>query len=851
MKKIVVFLLLGFASFALIAGNSSHAEDELVDLYPYDQQACLEGTNECTQTKVGTSNWTMEFAGHRYHFVRGAARYVKDFEDDNSDGEISVDEMPLLQWNAFAGLIMNDSDQAIILQTNSNRTDLTSVFHAKYSYFDETGTLVMFEDFLSTYYIHNDGTTEAPDWRLATQAEADAFDAAGEDADTLTPNTRNTQIRMALDDVDTDGYVLEPLSYQKWTNADVDTTTQTDPEDWSTIINGDGVVYDGNPVNVYIPSGWTVVSWGTNDRGTANPTTTQYIFDMTEFIQDETLAPAEFIYTPQPASFYGISALDDDGATAGVNIVVEYNGTITVADLSTYLDAEDALQEVSAAWINMFDTEGNIINSSDKLNYSLTISQDGTDLETIDFTYDSGTDSYTASAEVTVIDTSEFGAGYTATWMTTTPEGDETTATADIVIGVMPPKFAGVEDRFVNQSVFVDLLEGITADDGYGNDKTDSIEVSYPASLNPYNPFPGEYQIDLEFTHHVFIPGVNPFIDLNGTQFEFDGSLNEQTTNFRYEVIVYTDVTNFKTSSFGWSSSGVYIEVGGDGKVIRTIDRHNWDLVDENGLNTPANASGIWDSWLANLTLEQDGYLIAVGWGMGDVYTAAKALAFDEPVSFDLTYIADFNYDIVTTDSYMLTVDDMTAPILMVVNENYSFYAGEYDNVNDAILANVVAYDFTDAQDDLVKYVSNNGGLNLTTPGTYTVEVTVEDVAGHTDVQSFDIVVKEAMLTEADIEALIEDNTLSAADIQALIDASVFTEADIVALIEANVLSDEDVQVLIDAGVITEAQIQALIDASLPEDTGCGSAINGTSAIFATFSILLGAAAIFFIRKRR
>jgi hypothetical protein len=236
---------------------------------------------------------------------------------------------------------------------------------------------------------------------------------------------------------------------------------------------------------------------------------------------------------------------------------------------------------------------------------------------------------------------------------------------------------------------------------------------------------------------------------------------------------------------------------------------------------------------------------------MGDVYTAAKALAFDEPVSFDLTYIEDFNYDIVTEDSYILTVDDMTAPILMVVNENYAIYAGEYDSVNDAILANVVAYDFTDAQDDLVKYVSNNGGLNLTTPGTYTVEVTVEDVAGHTDVQSFDIVVKEAMLTEADVEALIEDNTLSAADVQALIEAEVFTEADIVALIEANVLSEEDVQDLIDAGVITEAQIQALIDASLPEDTGCGSAITGTSAIFATFSILLGAAAIFFIRKRR
>jgi len=841
MKKIVVFLLLGFASFALLAGNSSHAEGELVDLYPYDQQACLEGTNECTQTKLGSSHWTMEYAGHRYHFVRGAARYVTEFEDDNSNGFISALEIGALSWNAFAGLTINDTDQQVILETANARTDLTSVVHRKYSYFDELGQLQMFEDHISVYYIHNDGTTEAPDWRLATEAEATAYDTAVASGDPLvdTPNTRLTHIRMALDDVDTDGYVIEPLKYLTWTNADVDTAVETDPEDWSTIINGDGVLFNGNPNFVVIPAGWTVVSWGTLDRGTANPLTTAYIEDMPEFMLDSALDPMAVMYDPQPAMFSGVSALDDDAVSAGVNIVVEYNGTF---------DLDPA---VSASWVNMFNTEGKIINATEKLDYSVTISQDGTDLETIDFTYDLGTDSYTASAAVTMVDTSEFGAGYTATWMTTTPEGDETTAVADIVIGVMPPKFAGVEDRFIDQNVFVDLLEGITADDGYGNDKTASIEVTYPSSLNPYNPFPGEYQIDLEFTHHVFIPGVNPFIDLNGTQFEFDGSLNEQTTNFRYEVIVYTDVTNFKTSSFGWSSSGVYIEVGGDGNVIRTIDRHNWDLVDENGLNTPANASGIWDSWLANLTLEQDGYLIAVGWGMGDVYTAAKALAFGDPVSYDLTFIEDFNYDIVTTDSYVLTVDDMTAPILMVVNENYSIYAGEYDNVNQAILANVVAYDFTDAQSDLVKYVSNNGGLDLTTPGTYTVEVTVEDVAGHTDVQSFDVVVKEAMLTEADVEALIEDNTLSAADVQALIEAEVFTEADIVALIEANVLSEEDVQDLVDAGVITEARIQELIDASLPEDTGCGSAINGTSAIFATFSILLGAAAIFFIRKRR
>src|SRR5690554_2706099 len=231
MKKIVVFLLLGFASFALIAGNSSYAADELVDLYPYDQQACLEAANECQYNKVGSSHWTMEYAGHRYHFVKGAVRYAKDFEDDDSDGCISSAEMGELSWNAFASLIINDTAQTAILETANARTDLTSVVHRKYTYFDELGQLQMFEDHISTFYITDDNPTGEADWRLATEAEITAYDAA-EDPAVDTPNTLLTHIRMALDETDSDGYVIEPLGYLKWTNADVDTATAP-VEDWS------------------------------------------------------------------------------------------------------------------------------------------------------------------------------------------------------------------------------------------------------------------------------------------------------------------------------------------------------------------------------------------------------------------------------------------------------------------------------------------------------------------------------------------------------------------------------------------------------------------------------------------
>ncbi|BCR36829.1 hypothetical protein [Mariniplasma anaerobium] len=821
MKKLVVFLLLGFASFALIAGNSSYAADELVDLYPYDQQACLEGTNECTFTKLGSSHWTMEFAGYRYHFVRGADRYVKDFEDDNSNGIITSDEMGTLSWNAFAGLIINDTDADVILGTSNARTDLTSVVHRKYSYFDETGQLAMFEDHISTYYIFNDGTALAPDWRLATEAEATAYDAADPKPET----TRLTHIRMALDTVDTDGYVIEPIGYLKWTNADVDTAVDTDPENWSTIINGDGVIYDGNPNYVTVKAGWTVVSWGTLDRGTSNPATTAYIQDMPEFMLDDTLDPMVTMYEEQPAMFAGITALDNDLVTAGVNIVVDYNGTFDLDPM------------VTASWVDMFDDQGMIINATEKIDYAVTISQDGTDLETIDFTYDSVTDMYTASAAVTAIDSSMFGAGYKATWMATTPEGVAQEVSADIVIGVMPPTFSGVEDRFVDQNVFVDVLKGITADDGYGNDKTMDIEVSYPSSLNPYAPFPGEYTIDLEFTHNVFFPGTDTSYTLDGTEYVSELTVNQVVTNFASLISVYTDVTNLKTSSFGWSSAGVVIEVAGDGTIIQTINRRTWDLVNETyTADAPGDGSGVFTDWIANMTLEENGFVIVIGVSTAN-YTLARGLNFGDSVAFNNESIPDFSYDIVTEASYVLTVDDMTAPIAIVVNDNYSFYSGEYSNVNNAILANVVAYDFTDSQDNLVKYVSNNGGLNIFLAGTYTVEVTVEDLAGHTAVVEFDVVVMKAIATKADIDAKIDEALAN--EIQALIDANVLTEADIQALIDANVLTEAAVQTLIDASV-----------EAIPE-TGCGSAINGTSAIFITFSLVLGASAIFFFRRRR
>lgn len=818
MKKIVVLVLLAFASFLLLAGNRTYAADDVVDVYPYGEIACLEGASECTGTKVGSDHWNFTYAGYRYHAVRGSVRYVSEFTDDNLDGKFDLLEVSGLSWTSFGSPVINNTDETAVLYAGDGAVLRSQVYsgsrHDVYMHFDEAGVLQMFEATVETFHITNIGTVEAPEWRLATQAEMDAFDAATDPA-TETPLTIRDNIRMKLDATDDKGYVLERLQYTLLITDDVDPLTAP-VSSWSSII-------DGNPVDVTIPAGWTVLSFAYLDR--TKPDSAAFINAAPYYMVGDEADSMIPMYMEQPATFTGITALDDDLVSDGVNIVVDYNGEFDLDPM------------VMASWVDMFDDEDMIINATEYIDYSVVISQDGTDLETIDFTYDAVAEEYTASAAVTVVDSSMFGSVYTATWMTTTPEGVEQEVEADIVIGVMPPKFAGVEDRFANQSEPIDLLEGITADDGYGNDKTADIEVSHPAGLNIYNPFPGEYQIDLEFTHHVHFDGVDPFVDENGTitPFSLENDYNPDITGYsaRATLAVWDDNTAFKDVAVGSGWGVIFVYVDDQGLMSESFNRYTWEFKDSTGSSVGDQTT--FDAWYAALTIGEGEYVLTA---YGSVATARLGLLDSgDPVTVSLGE-AEFNYDIVTEASYMLTVDDMTAPIAMVVNENYSIYAGQYTNINNAILANVIAYDFTDAQEDLVLFVSDNGGLNVSTPGTYTVEVTVEDEAGHTDVVTFDVMVMAALITQADIDDAIDDALAN--EIQALIDANVLTEADVEALIED--------------GTLSETAIQALIDAALPEevpDTGCGSAINGTSAIFITFSLVLGASAIFFFRRRR
>lgn len=801
MKKLVMLVLLAFSVVMTSLGTQA-AEGDPIVLYPYDQEACLTTVGTCVGTKVGDSHWDVTYNGYIYNVIRNSTRYVSEYHDDNSDGFYSdVNEVTAISYSAFAALTINDTDEAYIISTANTRATYTSnVVHRIYSYFDADGKLQMFEDHIHTYYIFNDGTPEAPDWRLATQAESDAYDVA----DPKPANTRLTHIRMKLDSTDTDGYKIEPLKYLGWTNADVDTTTELDVENWSTIVTG-------NPNFITIPAGWSVLSFGANDRGSyVKPL--GFIQSMPEAMIDSTVVNATIEYDPQAAAFEGISALDDDGSTPGVNVVVDYQS------------AFDLSNTVSASWLNMFDEAGTIINSTEKLSYKVEISQDDVLLETIDFVYDETLDTYTPSAAVTSIDSSEFGAGYKAKYIVTNPEDMVTEVEIDIVVGVMPPKYMGVEDRFHDENTYIDLMEGITADDGYGNDITNTIEVSYPQGFNFYNPKAGVYQIDLTFTHHVHIPGIadTPAQATYGGQSFNITKENVVVTNFGPEVALFTDVTNFKTSTFSWGSAGVIIEVAGDGTIIRTINRRTWDLQDVNGLNTPANASGMFDAWKTALTLEEGGFIVVAGVGTGAAYTTAQTLVYGNPVtkSAFVAGIPDFDTDIVKETSYTLTVDDKTAPQLVVVNPNFSFETGDFSSVNNAILSNVVAIDNYDTRNDIAIFVASNGGLSTTVPGTYSVTVSAEDRAGNVTTVDFDIVVVEKEVTEEKVDDKIDEKVTEA-------------EQDLLDYVNENTLTLEEIQALI----------------ANKEDIK-GTSLGVTVAISLASSMIAFALAFFLLKKR-
>ncbi len=822
MKKLLAIFM--FTALLVFGYASSVQAEGEIDIFPYDLESCL--IPEDCPLQIGDSNWDAVYNGYRYHIPGGQARYAVDFDDDNSDGFITADEMPTNSWDSFGGLIINDTASEVVIKTmNTTRSDLTGAFHGIWAYFDETGELQMFEAFVTfQFMIFNDGTSEAPDWRLATQAEIDDYEAADPKPDT----TKLSYIRIALDDTDSDGYVVEPIGYLSWVKEGIDTSSAPVAE-WSDILADD-------PNNVTIPAGWSTVSFGTLERNGSNQKSIDFIKTLPYALAAGDTAPAVIEYTDQPGWFSGLVGYDADPVTPGVNMIVDYNSTF---DLPT---------DIHAQWLKMFDTSGNIINDLENLDYSVEISDESGVLETIDFTWD-GTE-YSASAALTSLDTSVFGSGVIAKYMFTTPSGDLTEVMVDIAVGVLPPKFIGVEDVYINEKTYVDLLDGITADDGYGNPVTNTVEITKPDNLNTYSPEPGEYMIDLLFTVEVLIPGVDSSVTIDGTTTDWDDAFLDSSTSLlssSAEYHIFTDET--MVHDVAWGFGTVLVLVGADGLVDAVYDRYTWDVTDETGEWNDGGST--FETWKASVVIEDGGFVIG-SYG-GTISPALRDLAYNDPVSYTVE-TEDQLFYVDTEASYTLTVDDITAPVAIVLDDNYTIETGEFATANAAILANVVAFDNYDAPDDLAVYVSNNDGLLPDTAGTYTVEVTVEDVAGNSAMVTFDveIVAAPVMYTAAEVDSMIADaiadqDLFTATEAQALIDAAI-ADQDLFTQEEADQLIEDAINA---QDLFTEAEAQELVDQAIEDfaaDAGCGSALSiGTVLVMITG--VLGAGVLFFIRK--
>ncbi|QVK18507.1 hypothetical protein KHQ81_01975 [Mycoplasmatota bacterium] len=110
-------------------------------------------------------------------------------------------------------------------------------------------------------------------------------------------------------------------------------------------------------------------------------------------------------------------------------------------------------------------------------------------------TYAFNKDTGEFDTEVTEINTDLAGVEYHIVYTATDTAGN--TATATTVVKVMAgysPIFDGIANKTIGEGTAIDLLDGITAEDGYGNDITDKIIV-FKGGLVTTKPLPGIYEI--------------------------------------------------------------------------------------------------------------------------------------------------------------------------------------------------------------------------------------------------------------------------------------------------------------------------------------------------------------------
>lgn len=754
MKKILITLFVIVGSFFVVANNIKAAEGEFIELYPYDNILSMdENSNFTGGSKVGTSNWSFTYAGHRYHSVRGAVRYAKDFEDKDNNGLISAAEMnATLSWNAFASIIINDTEESFVLSTANGRTDLTTVVHRVWTYYNEAGELELFEDQINQYWIVNDGdnTPAGQNWRLATDAEAEGYKALEE----LPANVLKAHIRLLIDAENPKGYVLEPIEYIKWSHL-FKKTDETHPA---------SIILDAE-ANVDFPeikAGYTVVSYGTVDRDGTNKKTLTFIESLPKFMTQATKPVMKLSFVePKPTFGTTLTNLDKDLATKGINYIIEYESTFTTADL---------IKDIAVTYQDMFAEDGTIINETVKTGYEIRVKQNDELLETVKVNYNAETKLYEAETEITKVNTSEFGQSLVLEFFAASPNdpANITIVEVDLAVGVIPPKFVDVPKTtvYAPENMPVDLLGDITANNSYGVDLTNTIKIDAGSSFNQYNPKPGVYDIKLFFEYvHVIKEAQKPelTVDVNGTPTKFEyqsfdvAQANANSVDIHlYSKQGYEDVVK-EWASMNWTSELLVVE---DGKIVMAYSRHSNKLMNEENplaTNNAENTNVVGDQWYKTLELTESQTAIVIRGTSGIAMNGiAKAAVYGQT----LTYVKEQKLETHTFEietSYKLQIDDLTNPVLIAKNNTLTVKAGQYTNADDLIKGNVIA---TDNFSNVSLIITNKGGLDLAKAGTYEVSVKgVDESDNESDVIKFTIVVEE------DTELATQDNLQQALDL--------------------------------------------------------------------------------------
>lgn len=757
MKKLLLSLTLGLflmLNVGVFVGAEPGEPEEpaIIEVYPYDEIDCSLELDTCKNLKVGSDNWTLQYNGYNYHFVRGSVRYGSKLADGNDDGFISGAELGAPSYNAFGMLIINDTDQLLKLR-DGDREPLTAVQHRMYAYYDADGVLQMYENHISAFHMVNDnhGVDGAEDaWRLANELEKENYDAAA--ADAKPANMLQTRLRMIRDSENPNGYKLEPLGNLKWTSSFYN---PDDPE------SKKSQFLDYDPNEVHIPARWTVQTFGTHDRGAYKPAF-DMMYSLPATFLEETPQKAVVKYNEIAPKLNGFAGLDDNPYVPGVQIVANFGETFA-PDFS----------KLTATWVKMFDDEGNIINQKDtKIDFKLEISQEGLTPDVLTFTLGED-DKYTQSGAITIVDTEKFEEIYTIKMSAVTPKDVAHEVEGIIVVGVLPNRFEGVAGKFGEDGKYIDLLEGIKAFNGNGLDITDNIKVTYPANFNPYNPQPGTYEIILDVAYeHVWEPILHTVGTREGLKVTIEGKdagdapkTYEQVIDYpsKYNVpfskeasalLTYIDYDHkelvAETRGMAWGT--VAAVVNEEGKIIRTWNgftayTETWFNA-EGVVETKTHADGgAMNTAVAAYELQEGEYMLLAHGGAEGTFAR-----FSHGGTVTIEGRAEMRYTAEAQVKYSVKIDDKTAPVIRVVNSNYKVDKDMFETVEDAILANVVGWDnFSDV--DFI--VDDSGGLDLNVPGTYTVMVTAEDKAANDASVSFTVEVVAAKLSEAEVTDLL------------------------------------------------------------------------------------------------